>query len=275
MPKCAVSGKAVYPLDRQINLDGKIILQKYAKCADCNGQITLSNFHISDAGEGKVLLLCKTHYLSRFKETGVYVGADKFKKKAGAEVVAASAASAAKDVKATPRKTIKSTIWSPTGPSQANDATYELERNVTTPDRRPSLRASLGGGGKGTDPKDDAPKGVDLLAERRASLKSVESKANTEISEEARRSSITRPNLAEMASANASAESTEAVSAAPATAPVEEAAPATAPVEEAAPATAAVEEAAPAAAETVAPAAAETVAPAAAETVAPAAAEGS
>ena len=112
MPKCAVSGKAVYPLDRQINLDGKIILQKYAKCADCNGQINLSNFHISDAGEGKWLLLCKTHYLSRFKETGVYVGADKFKKKAGAEVVAASAVSAAKDEKATPRKTIKSTIWS-------------------------------------------------------------------------------------------------------------------------------------------------------------------
>ena len=89
---------------------------------------------------------------------------------------------------------------------------------MTTPDRRPSLRASIGGGSKGTDPKDDAPKGADLLAVRRASLKSVESKANAEISEEARRSSITRPNLAEMAVANASAESTEADSAAPAAA---------------------------------------------------------
>ena len=92
-----------YIHDRQINLDGKIILQKYAKCADCNGQINLSNFHISDAGEGKWLLLCKTHICLASRD-GRYVGADKFKKKAGVEVVAASAVSAAKDEKATPER---------------------------------------------------------------------------------------------------------------------------------------------------------------------------
>ena len=36
---------------------------------------------------------------------------------------------------------IKSTIWSPNGPSQANDANYQLERSVTTPGQASSLEA--------------------------------------------------------------------------------------------------------------------------------------
>ena len=213
MPTCVKCTKAVYPLDRQINLDGKILHNKCAKCADCSTQITLSNFHIFDDSDGKVSLLCRTHYVARFKKDGVYVGADKFKKKAGAEVIAASAVA---DTTPSKDNIVKSTIWSPTGPSQANDANYELDRSVTTPDRRPSLRQSIGGGSKSTTPKDGGPSGADLLAERRASLKSVESKANAEISEEARRSSISRsPGFSENASAGGS-ETSEADSAAPA-----------------------------------------------------------
>jgi hypothetical protein len=38
-----------------------------AKCQDCKCQITLSNFHKSEEG-GKTLLLCKTHFFTRFNE---------------------------------------------------------------------------------------------------------------------------------------------------------------------------------------------------------------
>jgi len=40
----------------------------------------LSNFAKNESAEGSTLLLCKTHYLKRFKEGGAYLGDEKFKK---------------------------------------------------------------------------------------------------------------------------------------------------------------------------------------------------
>lgn len=191
--KCAKSGKTVYPGDPQINLDGKIFLKSKAKCEDCGSKLTVTNYHMSKNGDDTWLLLCQTHYKARFSKTGVYAGADKFAKKTGQEVIAADRdAAASSGGNTTPSKVIKSTIWSPQGAVQASDTDYTLERSVTTPDRRPSLRASVGAGmaNAAAAERRQSSSGVALLQERRNSLKTVESKANEEISETARRSSI-------------------------------------------------------------------------------------
>ena len=72
---CKHCKKSVYPADPQINLDGSVFHKTCAKCGDCSCQITLSNF---SSNPDKTLLLCKTHYLKRFKEGGSYLGDDKF-----------------------------------------------------------------------------------------------------------------------------------------------------------------------------------------------------
>ena len=87
--KCKICLKSVYPMDPQINLDGAILHKPCAKCADCNCQITLSNFAKHDTAE-KFLLLCKTHYFKRFHENGAYLGGEKFAKKQGREINAIS-----------------------------------------------------------------------------------------------------------------------------------------------------------------------------------------
>lgn len=192
--KCSACTKTVYPGDPQINLDGNVFLKKCAKCKDCGSKLTLTNYHMSKDNDGKWLLLCLTHYKTRFSKTGVYAGADKFQKKTASEVAAAEASSA--NDSGTPSKVIKSTIWSPQGPSQASDTDYTLERSVTTPDRRPSLKPSIGAASASAERRPSESAGAALLKERRNSLKAVESKANEEISETARRSSIGRTSLA-------------------------------------------------------------------------------
>jgi len=87
MAKCRICKKSVYPMDPQINLDGGLFHKPCAKCADCNCQITLSNFVKVDNGDD-TLLLCKTHSLQRFHEKGSYLGAEKFKVKAERDVQA-------------------------------------------------------------------------------------------------------------------------------------------------------------------------------------------
>ena len=72
---CKHCKKTVYPVDPQINLDGSVFHKSCAKCGDCQCQITLSNF---SSNPDKTLLLCKTHYLKRFKEGGSYLGDEKF-----------------------------------------------------------------------------------------------------------------------------------------------------------------------------------------------------
>jgi hypothetical protein len=76
-------------MDPQINLDGAMFHKPCAKCADCNCQITISNFTKSEV-EGATLLLCKTHYFKRFKEGGAYVGGEKFQVKNARDVQASS-----------------------------------------------------------------------------------------------------------------------------------------------------------------------------------------
>lgn len=102
--KCKVCGKSVYPMDPQINLDGSIFHKPCAKCADCNCQITISNFTKNET-PGETVLLCKTHYFKRFHEggklhcyffvirnihplfrVGSYLGGDKFQVKADRDV---------------------------------------------------------------------------------------------------------------------------------------------------------------------------------------------
>ncbi len=79
--KCKICKKSVYPMDPQINLDGSIFHKPCAKCADCNCQITLSNFTKNESSD-QTLLLCKIHYFKRFHEGGSYVGGDKYQKTA-------------------------------------------------------------------------------------------------------------------------------------------------------------------------------------------------
>ena len=57
-------------MDPYINLDGVIFHKPCAKCEDCNCQITISNFVKNEAADHTVLL-CKTHYLKRFKEVSL------------------------------------------------------------------------------------------------------------------------------------------------------------------------------------------------------------
>jgi hypothetical protein len=76
--KCPACGKAVYPADPQVTLDGVKYHKACAKCEDCKCQITLSNF--TKVGE---MLLCRTHNLARFHKDNSYVGGDKFKHKTG------------------------------------------------------------------------------------------------------------------------------------------------------------------------------------------------
>jgi hypothetical protein len=206
--KCVKCDKAVYPGDPQINLDGNLLHKKCAKCADCNGTITVGNFNMSKDSEGKVFLLCLTHYKARFAKTGIYQGADKFQKKSSAETLVANSASAGGG-ETTPSKVIKSTIWSPQGPSQQPDTDYTLERSVTTPDRRPSLKA--GTIVQATQPVRRESNGAALLKERRQSLKATDSKAVEDIADTARRASIsgTKEAAAATATAEATAEATK------------------------------------------------------------------
>ena len=52
-------------MDPKINLDGTLFHMTCAKCSECNCQITLANFTKIEGG-----LMCKTHYLQKFKESG-------------------------------------------------------------------------------------------------------------------------------------------------------------------------------------------------------------
>eukprot|EP01039_Chlorochromonas_danica_P001516 gene1516-1651_t len=88
-PKCKICVKTVYPMDPQINLDGNIFHKPCAKCADCNCQITISNFSKHETEEG-VILLCKTHYFKRFREEGAYLGGEKYHVKATRDVQASA-----------------------------------------------------------------------------------------------------------------------------------------------------------------------------------------
>jgi hypothetical protein len=76
-------------MDPQINLDGALFHKPCAKCADCNCQITISNFTKGEV-DGQLILLCKTHYFKRFKEGGSYVGGEKFQVKASRDLQASS-----------------------------------------------------------------------------------------------------------------------------------------------------------------------------------------
>jgi hypothetical protein len=78
--KCSICTKPVYPMDPQINLDGKKFHKPCAKCLDCGCQITTSNFTKNEADD-QTTLLCKIHYFKRFNETGSYGGGEKFRVK--------------------------------------------------------------------------------------------------------------------------------------------------------------------------------------------------
>ena len=65
MSKCVACNKGIYPMDPKINLDGSVYHMTCAKCSECNCQITLANF--TKVGGG---LMCKTHYMKSFKESG-------------------------------------------------------------------------------------------------------------------------------------------------------------------------------------------------------------
>ena len=66
-------------MDPQLNLDGRLFHKPCAKCADCQCQITVSNFAKGETGD-QITLLCKTHYFKRFHEGGAYLGGEKYEK---------------------------------------------------------------------------------------------------------------------------------------------------------------------------------------------------
>ena len=73
--KCGKCSKSIYHNDPQLALGGKHYHKSCARCATCNGYLSIKNF--STSGER---LLCKTHFKEEFSQTGgVYAGDDKFK----------------------------------------------------------------------------------------------------------------------------------------------------------------------------------------------------
>ena len=89
--KCKICTKSVYPVDPQLNLDGALFHKSCAKCFDCNCQITISNFSKTETPEHPYLLLCKTHYFTRFNTSGgSYVGGEKFKSSSSEKYTGAS-----------------------------------------------------------------------------------------------------------------------------------------------------------------------------------------
>ena len=81
---CRICSKSVYPMDPQINIDGTILHKPCAKCLDCKCQITLTNFAKYETPE-IITLLCKTHYLKRYHESGVLLGSERFQNKKPSE----------------------------------------------------------------------------------------------------------------------------------------------------------------------------------------------
>lgn len=178
-----------------------------ARCEEpgCNTQLNLQNYTMDRKVDGTVHLLCKTHYKMHFQKSGgVYkYGADRFRKSTSGEQrvelgsleslnlgsetesndesaskEAAAPAPAPVVVKATTPVVVKASV---TGPGAEKDTDYTLERSVTTPDRRPSLQATV----FGTVDKDideAAEKVVPEFVRRRSSLrKSVNSAVLEEI----------------------------------------------------------------------------------------------
>jgi cysteine and glycine-rich protein len=80
--KCGKCNKSIYHNDPQLALGGKSYHKSCARCATCNGYLSIKNF--STSGDR---LLCKTHFKEEFSQTGgVYAGDDKFKQ-SGSRVV--------------------------------------------------------------------------------------------------------------------------------------------------------------------------------------------
>ena len=74
--KCGACNKTIYPNDDKISMGDKVYHKKCAKCETCNGQLTISNFATSG-----LRLLCKTHFMKEFSESGgVYGGDERFSK---------------------------------------------------------------------------------------------------------------------------------------------------------------------------------------------------
>jgi hypothetical protein len=74
--KCGACGKTIYPNDPQLSIGDKLYHKSCAKCEVCRGQLTISNF--STSGNR---LLCKTHFMEEFSQSGgTYGGDERFKK---------------------------------------------------------------------------------------------------------------------------------------------------------------------------------------------------
>jgi hypothetical protein len=179
--KCVKCDKSVYPNDKQVSYDGLVFHAQCSKCADCGSNVTVSNFAIADEDDGSKTLLCKVHYKARFDAAGgVYAGAGKFKKQSEREKVSkdASTRAGAAPVKASA--------------TNEKDTNYSLERSVTTPDRRPSIKE-----GMVPASAEETAKAPEIMA-RRASLKSTPNAAiKKEIEEEAARTAENTPGKSE------------------------------------------------------------------------------
>ena len=74
--KCGACGKTIYPNDNKLSMGDKVYHKQCSKCETCRGQLTISNFATSGSR-----LLCKTHFMKEFSESGgVYGGDEKFSK---------------------------------------------------------------------------------------------------------------------------------------------------------------------------------------------------
>ena len=147
MPKCKLCDKSVYPMDPQINLDGNIFHKPCAKCADCKCQITLSNF-VFDVNSS--LLLCKTHHLKRFHESGSYLGSEKYQHKSDYETKAAErkasigpasaivlTSSETNDINNIPQGIVKNAKTMSKDSKVPVETTVPVETKVTTPEKKP------------------------------------------------------------------------------------------------------------------------------------------
>ena len=99
--KCPKCSKTIYPNDPKLSMGDHTYHKSCSKCETCNGQLNIKNFATS--GDR---LLCKTHFMEEFAQSGgKYGGGEKFKQQSAAYDPTQTVAGAAATTKAAPATT--------------------------------------------------------------------------------------------------------------------------------------------------------------------------
>jgi cysteine and glycine-rich protein len=143
--KCGACNKTIYPNDNKLSMGDKVYHKQCSKCETCRGQLTISNFATSGSR-----LLCKTHFMKEFSESGgVYGGDEKFSKnqsRSSSTVSSTSSTSssqsntpvitATKKPPAPPAQAAKKPPAPPAQAAKKEQVTVSTEETVTTANRK-------------------------------------------------------------------------------------------------------------------------------------------